>query len=74
MRLYTDQETALLHYLYRKPAKLKMMALGVSAALSMLASHAWGFSLDDVSVQAEKLAGRAFETPKSNLPLSLIHI
>ncbi|TWH76586.1 glucans biosynthesis protein [Azomonas agilis] len=68
MRLYTDQETALLHYLYRKPAKLKMMALGVSAALSMLASHAWGFSLDDVSVQAEKLAGRAFETPKSNLP------
>ncbi|QCR36461.1 glucan biosynthesis protein G [Nissabacter sp. SGAir0207] len=36
--------------------------------LSLGASHAWAFSLDDVAKQAKDLAGKGFEAPKSNLP------
>ncbi|MGP6378276.1 glucan biosynthesis protein G [Yersinia bercovieri] len=42
--------------------------LGLTLLLSLLASPAMAFSLDDVAKQAQALAGKSFEAPKSNLP------
>lgn len=58
----------MLHNSYRKPARFKALALSISTALSMLTTHVWAFGLEEVSVQAKKLAEKTFEAPKSNLP------
>ena len=42
--------------------------LGVTLLLSLFTSQAMAFSLDDVAKQAQTLAGKSFEAPKSNLP------
>ncbi len=42
--------------------------LGVTLLLSLFTSQAMAFSLDDVAKQAQALAGKSFEAPKSNLP------
>ncbi|CNH70405.1 glucan biosynthesis protein G [Yersinia aldovae] len=42
--------------------------LGVTLLLSLFTSQALAFSLDDVAKQAQALAGKGFEAPKSNLP------
>lgn len=42
--------------------------LGVILLLSLFTSQALAFSLDDVAKQAQALAGKSFEAPKSNLP------
>ncbi|SUP70563.1 glucan biosynthesis protein G [Yersinia kristensenii] len=42
--------------------------LGVALLLSLFTAQAMAFSLDDVAKQAQALAGKSFEAPKSNLP------
>ena len=42
--------------------------LSAAVMLSVSAVPAWAFSIDDVAQQAEKLAEKGFEAPKSNLP------
>jgi periplasmic glucans biosynthesis protein len=42
--------------------------LGVILLLSLFTSQAMAFSLDDVAKQAQTLADKSFEAPKSNLP------
>lgn len=36
--------------------------------LTLYTSSSWAFSIDDVAKQAQSLAGKGYETPKSNLP------
>ena len=36
--------------------------------LTMYTSSSWAFSIDDVAKQAQSLAGKGYEAPKSNLP------
>ncbi|WP_183165431.1 glucan biosynthesis protein G [Azomonas macrocytogenes] len=50
------------------PGKAKSVALGILTTLILFAAQAWGFSLDDVSNKAKKLAEQNFVVPKSNLP------
>ncbi|MCL2898586.1 glucan biosynthesis protein G [Brenneria tiliae] len=45
--------------------------LSAVVVLSLSAAPAWAFSIDDVAQQAEKLAAKSFEAPKSNLPAPL---
>ncbi|WP_437610756.1 glucan biosynthesis protein G [Erwinia sp. V71] len=47
---------------------IKMRGIGAAVLLSLYASSSWAFSIDDVAKQAQELAGKGFETPKSNLP------
>ncbi|MFP1779007.1 glucan biosynthesis protein G [Lonsdalea quercina] len=42
--------------------------LSAAVMLSLTSLPVWAFSIDDVAQQAEKLAAKGFETPKSNLP------
>ncbi len=36
--------------------------------LTLYTSSSWAFSIDDVAKQAQSLAGKGYEAPKSNLP------
>jgi len=51
-----------------EPKLMKMRGIGAAVLLSLYASSGWAFSIDDVAKQAQELAGKGFETPKSNLP------
>ncbi len=51
-----------------EPKLIKMRGIGAAVLLSLYASSSWAFSIDDVAKQAQELAGKGFETPKSNLP------
>ncbi|WJV64755.1 glucan biosynthesis protein G [Pectobacteriaceae bacterium CE70] len=42
--------------------------LSAVVMLSLTSLPVWAFSIDDVAQQAEKLAAKGFEAPKSNLP------
>ncbi len=52
-----------------RPGKARSVVLGIS--LAMLSFQALGFSLDDISARAGKLAGKSYAAPKSNLPAAL---
>ncbi len=54
-----------------KPKLMKMRVIGAAVLLSLYASSSWAFSIDDVAKQAQDLAGKGFEAPKSNLPSQL---
>ncbi len=45
-----------------------MRWLSAAVMLSLCTSSAWAFSIDDVAKEAQTLAGKGFEAPKSNLP------
>ena len=47
---------------------IKMYWLGTAVMLILYTSSAWAFTIDDVAKQAQLLAGKSYETPKSNLP------
>lgn len=47
---------------------LRDLLLVGSAILAMGASQSWAFNIDDVAVQAKKLAGEKYVAPTSNLP------
>lgn len=47
---------------------MKMRWLGAAIMLTLYASSSWAFSIDDVAKQAQSLAGKGYEAPKSNLP------
>lgn len=51
-----------------KPQMMKMCWLGAVVMLVLHASSAWAFTIDDVAKQAQSLAGKSYEAPKSNLP------
>ncbi|SQI90846.1 glucans biosynthesis protein G [Klebsiella oxytoca] len=51
-----------------KPQMMKMRWLSAAVMLSLCTSSAWAFSIDDVAKEAQTLAGKGFEAPKSNLP------
>ncbi|MBG6241837.1 MAG: glucan biosynthesis protein G [Candidatus Symbiopectobacterium sp. Dall1.0] len=50
----------------RRVANLRWLSAAI--VLSFTALPAWAFSLDDVAAQAEQLAAKGYEAPKSNLP------
>lgn len=54
--------------LSRQSRAVNVRWLGATVLLTLLASQAWAFSIDDVVKQAQTLAGRDFQPPKSNLP------
>ena len=45
-----------------------MRWLSAAVMLTLYTSSSWAFSIDDVAKQAQSLAGKGYETPKSNLP------
>ena len=47
---------------------MKMRWLSAAVMLTLYTSSSWAFSIDDVAKQAQSLAGKGYETPKSNLP------
>lgn len=51
-----------------KSPKASLRLLGATVLLSLTALPAWAFSIDDVAKQAQELAGKGFEAPKSNVP------
>lgn len=51
-----------------KPQMMKMCWLGAVVMLALHASSAWAFTIDDVAKQAQSLAEKSYEAPKSNLP------
>ncbi len=51
-----------------KRQMMKMRWLGAAIMLTLYASSSWAFSIDDVAKQAQSLAGKGYEAPKSNLP------
>lgn len=54
-----------------KPELMKLRWIGAAVLLSMYANTSWAFNIDDVAKQAQDLAGKGFEAPKSNLPSQL---
>ena len=48
-----------------------LVAVALLAALVVTATEAYGFSFDDVTRRAEKLAAGAYQKPSSALPKSL---
>lgn len=50
----------------RQVANLRWLSAVIMLSCSSL--PAWAFSIDDVAQQAEKLAAKGYEAPKSNLP------
>lgn len=50
---------------------MKLRAIGTAVLFSLYVSSVWAFNIDDVAKQAQNLARKDFETPKSNLPSSL---
>ena len=46
---------------------MKMRWLSAAVMLTLYTSSSWAFSIDDVAKQAQSLAGKGYETPKSNL-------
>lgn len=47
---------------------MKMRWLSAAVMLTLYTSSSWAFSIDDVAKQAQSLAGKGYEAPKSNLP------
>ncbi|MEG0533457.1 MAG: glucan biosynthesis protein, partial [Citrobacter sp.] len=47
---------------------MKMRWLGAAVMLTLYTSSSWAFSIDDVAKQAQSLADKGYEAPKSNLP------
>lgn len=45
-----------------------MRWLSAAVMLTLYTSSSWAFSIDDVAKQAQSLAGKGYEAPKSNLP------
>ncbi|VTR47677.1 Glucans biosynthesis protein G precursor [Serratia fonticola] len=58
----------LVNLLSKKPRATSVRWLGATVLCTLLSSQAWAFSIDDVAKQAQDLAGKGFEAPKSNLP------
>ncbi|MGT0855546.1 hypothetical protein ACVOES_23310, partial [Shigella flexneri] len=46
---------------------MKMRWLSAAVMLTLYTSSSWAFSIDDVAKQAQSLAGKGYEAPKSNL-------
>jgi len=53
---------------FGKLPRVGFRLLGAMVLLSLYALPAWAFSIDDVAKQAQELAGKGYEAPKSNLP------
>src|SRR5476649_541594 len=51
-----------------KLPKAGLRLLGATVLLSLYALPSWAFSIDDVAKQAQELAAKGYEAPKSNLP------
>ena len=58
----------LVNILSKKPRAASVRWLGATVLFTLFTSPAWAFSIDDVAKQAQDLAGKGFEAPKSNLP------
>lgn len=51
-----------------KPQMMKLRWLCAAITLSLCTSSAWAFSINDVAKDAQSLAKKSYEAPKSNLP------
>ena len=58
----------LVNILSGQPRAASVRWLGATVLFTLFSSPAWAFSIDDVAKQAQDLAAKGFEAPKSNLP------